>query len=82
MPLARSRRGAPTPPRRWRSILRPNRRQPAANLPLPQRSQHRRIGRAHLASGYFLFIGGSSSHIPQYALGFILVAFLTILIFM
>ena len=30
---------------------------------------------------YFLFIGGSSSHIPQYALGFMLVAFLTILIF-
>ena len=30
---------------------------------------------------YFLFIGGSSIHIPQYALGFMLVAFLTILIF-
>jgi hypothetical protein len=30
---------------------------------------------------YFLFIGGSSIHSPQYALGFMLVAFLTILIF-
>jgi hypothetical protein len=28
-----------------------------------------------------LFIGGSSIHSPQYALGFMLVAFLTILIF-
>jgi hypothetical protein len=38
------------------------------------RRRHRRIR-------HFLFIEGSSTHIPQYALGFMLVAFFTILIF-